>query len=118
MNKKIVAYYSILIGIAVISTWIMILHNQEIPEGRIEMSYHLVSEFIMAFLCITSGIMMIFNYKKAKYFNVLSHGMVIYSMLNAAGYYGENSNKIMMVFFSILCIFSSLIIYFNLRTNQ
>ena len=84
MKTKIVAYYSIFLGISVITMWIMILQTETPPQGRIELSFHLFSEFLMALLCLVSGILMLRNKPMSKILNILVLGMVIYSVLNAA----------------------------------
>jgi hypothetical protein len=117
MNRKVVSYYSIFIGIAVISMWIMILLNQEIPEGRTEMSYHLFSEFLMAILCILSGVLWLSDRRAGKTLNNLGLGMVMYSVLNAAGYYGERANMSMMVMFSIIFVLTTFAVILNLRVK-
>jgi hypothetical protein len=100
----IVAVYSILLGIAVIGMWTMILVQGGISEGRTEMAFHLFSEFLMAVICIVSGWMLLRNKPKARSFNIFGLGMVTCSVLNAAGYYGDRGNLMMMVFFTGLFI--------------
>jgi len=117
MNRRIVGCYSIFVGISVISMWTIILLKQEISEGRIEMFYHLFSEFLMAVLCVISGILLFFNHKIAKLLNILGLGMVIYSVLNAAGYYGERENVPMLVMFAILFLFTTSAVFLNLKSK-
>jgi len=117
MTKKILAYYSIFLGVAVITMWTIILLTQDIPEGKTELLFHLISEFIMAILCFTSGIMLIFNHKMAKAVNIMGLGMVIYSVLNASGYYGERGDLPMMLMFLILFVLTAFAIYLNLQNK-
>jgi lipopolysaccharide export LptBFGC system permease protein LptF len=117
MNRKIVSYYSIIIGFAVILMWTMILLKKEIPEGKTELLYHLSSEFLMAVLCLISGILWLSNRRIGKSLNILGLGMVIYSVLNAAGYYGERDNIPMMVMFSILFILTIIAVILNLSAK-
>ena len=104
MRNKLVASYSIFIGISVIAMWMMILANEKTPEGRIEMSFHLFSEFLMACICIMSGILLLKNNLLGKPLNIFGLGMVLYSVINAAGYYGELNNSPMMIMFVTLTI--------------
>jgi hypothetical protein len=117
MNRRIVSYYSIFVGLAVILMWTVILLRQEIPEGKIEMFYHLFSEFLMAILCVVSGILFLFNYKIAKLLNILGLGMVIYSVLNAAGYYSERENVPMILMFTILFLLTTFAVFLNLKSK-
>jgi len=117
MNRKIVSYYSIFVGISVISMWTIILLKQEVPEGKIEMSYHLFSEFLMAVLCVVSGVLFLLNIRIAKLLNILALGMVIYSVLNAAGYYGEKGDIPMLVMFTILFLITAIAVFLNLKSK-
>lgn len=117
MIRKVVSYYSIFIGVAVISMWTMILLKQEIPEGRTEMSYHLFSEFLMAAVCVLSGVLWLSERRAGKTLNTLGLGMVMYSVLNAAGYYGERDNVPMMVMFSIIFVLTTFAVILNLRAE-
>lgn len=107
-KNNLIAYYSILLGVSVLLMWIFILLNETIPEGKNEMIFHLFSELLMAVLCIVSGMMLL--KKGLQILNVAAHAMVIYSVLNAAGYYSERNEFIMTVIFLILFIISLMIL--------
>jgi len=114
MKNRIIGAYSVFLGLSLVGLWIMILLNGDIPEGRTEMSFHLTSEFLMALLAFISGILLWRDRPRARLLSVLAHGMVIYSVLNAAGYYGERSNTGMMLMFILLLLISLLICLFHL----
>src|SRR5512133_1297993 len=114
MKTRIVAYYSIFIGISVIAMWIMILLTETPPEGKTELSFHLFSEFLMALLCLVSGILLLRNNPISRLLNILGLGMVIYSVLNAAGYYGEKNENPMMILFIVLLVLTTIAIFFVL----
>jgi len=118
MKRKIVAYYSIFLGAAVISMWIMILLKQETPEGKTEMSFHLLSEFLMALFCLISGFMLITYHRRGRLLNILGLGMVLYSVLNAAGYYGERDNLAMMLMFILLSLLTAFALFLNLGIKE
>ncbi len=59
MKAKIVGYYSIFIGISVMVMWTLILLTGQPPEGKTELSFHVFSEFLMALLCLGSGILLL-----------------------------------------------------------
>jgi peptidoglycan/LPS O-acetylase OafA/YrhL len=104
MKNRIVGGYTIFIGISVIAMWIMILYGPALHEGKIELGFHLFSEFLMSIICIVSGIRLWLNKPGAKILNVCGLGMVIYSVLNAAGYYGHKGETAMLLMFIILTI--------------
>ena len=106
MKSKFIAYYSIFLGIAVLGMWIKILLLEKIPEGRIELQFHLLSEFLMAIICIGGGICILLKKKFGLQLSLIGHSMIIYSVLNAAGYYGQRQQIGMTVMFIILLIIS------------
>jgi hypothetical protein len=118
VKRKFIAWYSIFLGFSVIFLWIFILKPQTQNEGRLEMGFHLMSEFLMACFCIVSGIKMLLDHKESFLINSTAHGMVVYSVVNAAGYYGEKGNWPMTIMFlSLLCI-SLLILIINFSEKK
>lgn len=107
MRKKLLGYYSFFIGVCVTGMWIMILMNGTIPEGKTEISFHLVSEFLMAALCVISGVMLLFGHRHGKILSIGGLSMVIYSVLNAAGYYGQRNEMPMVFLFLFLLILTA-----------
>ena len=114
MKRKILAYYSIFLGLSVIAMWIMIQLNGSPQEGNIELSFHLFSEFFMAFICVYSGILLLKQNQTGRLLNLTGLGMVIYSVLNAAGYYGERGDFSIMIMFTVLMILTIIAISVNL----
>lgn len=114
MKQKIIAVYSILLAVSLVGLWIMILSGEGVPEGRTEMAFHLSSEFFMAFLSLISGILLLKDRPAGTGLNIAAHSMVIYSVLNAAGYYGERGQKGMMLMFVALLAVSLMIVGFHL----
>jgi hypothetical protein len=117
MKIKIIAYYSIFLGFSVIGLWSVILKSGSLEEGKIELSFHLFSELLMATLCILSGFKLLFRHKRAIPINILANGMIIYSVINAAGYYGERGEIIFLIMFMALVIISALIIVTHLKES-
>ena len=117
MKCRIVAYFSIITGISIMIFWIILFILNHMPEGKIQTTYLLFSEFMMAVICSVSGILMLKNSKSARSINILGLGMVIYAVLNAAGYYGETGNIALQVMFSVLFIFTSIAVLLNLKSK-
>jgi membrane protein implicated in regulation of membrane protease activity len=110
MKNRIIGIYSLVLGIAIIGMWLVILSGATLPEGRTELSFHLASEFLMATFCIVSGILVLRRKHPGRLFNMAALGMMIYSVLNAAGYYGERGEKAAMIMF-IVVAFLSLVVF-------
>ena len=118
--KKAIAIYSIIAGIAVPGLWSLILLGGNIPEGPVELGFHLYSEFLMAVVCVMGGILLLKSKPLALVAVLAGHAMVIYSTLNAAGYYGDRGENFSMIMFIVLFTFSvlSLILLCNLLGQQ
>ena len=48
VKERIIAAYSLFLGVSVLGLWTLILITGEIPEGPLEFTFHLISEILMA----------------------------------------------------------------------
>lgn len=119
MFRKVAAVYSIVIGISVLAMWSMTILTGGIKEGPIEIFFHLVSEFLMAILLLIGGIGLIRDKMYGRKIFLISNGMLLYSVLNAAGYFGQGGNMAMVIlFFAIFMISSALLLYGLMRKED
>ena len=118
--KKTIAIYSIIIGLVVPGLWSLILLGGNIHEGTVELGFHLYSEFLMAVICLMGGILLLKSRPLALDIALVGHAMVIYSAINAAGYYGARGENSIMVMLIVLFMFSviSLMFIVSLLTKQ
>lgn len=108
MIRRLEAIYSIVIGVSVIGMWSMTLMTGGISEKPIEISLHLISEFSMAILLLISGISILRGKIYGRTIFLISNGMLVYSVLNAAGYYGQRNNFAMVGMFAVIFVISSI----------
>lgn len=108
--KKAIAIFSILTGISVIAMWSVLLMKGTAEEGNIALGFHLYSEFAMAVVLLVSGFMLFGKKRFSVETNMGGLGMLVYSTLNAAGYYGQKGEQTMMIMFIILFVMSVLAI--------
>jgi hypothetical protein len=118
MKLRVIGIYSIFIGMSVIGLWLMILNNQVLPEGRTELAFHLFSEFFMATICIAGGILLLRKNRVGKPFTIIGLSMVIYSVLNAAGYYAEKHEIPMAVMFIVLFLVTASALFLMLKPEK
>jgi hypothetical protein len=118
MKNKIIGIYSTVIGIAIIVMWLIILNGQSLPETRTTLSFHLASEFLMATFCIVSGILVLRRKHPGRLLNMAALGMMIYSVLNAAGYYGDRGETAAMIMFIVLAALTLLIFRLHFPTAE
>lgn len=118
--KKAIAAFSIVTGLSVIGMWTSLLISGAATEGPVALGFHLYSEFAMAIVLLVSGIMMFGSRKDAAITNMGGLGMLVYSALNAAGYFGQKGDTGMMAFFIVIfCLaVSSICIHYLLIKKQ
>lgn len=102
MKNRLIGWFSIILGVAVMLMWVIILLNGELPEGKTELTFHLASEYLMALFCLLSGFLLLRGKRIGRRLSFVAFGMVIYSVTNAAGYYGERGEKGTMLMFMVL----------------
>lgn len=106
------------IDIKVLGMWSMTILTGGITEGLVEITFHLVSEFLMAILLLISGIGLLRGNTNGRKLFLISNGMLIYSVLNAAGYYGKGKNIGMTIMFLVFFIISSGLLLFALMRKD
>ena len=85
--------------------WAMILLTQKVQEGEIAMGFRFYAE-IPTVICLVSGVMLLKKMKFARETNMAGLAMLVYSTINAAGYYGQKGETPMMVMFIALAVVS------------
>ncbi len=101
--------YAIVIGIGILGLWTMLLLTKQVPELKTEpvsIALHLTAEIIMGILSLVSGIFLLIGFSWAAYFFILAMGLVIYAVINAAGYYGQRRQWSFVIMFGIILIAS------------
>lgn len=115
MKTKIIGYYSIFLAIAIIGYWIMTLSSERYPEGKIEITFHVFSEILMASICLLSGIFLLKNIKLGRNMSIIGFSMILYSVLNAAGYFGERNELTLTIMFLFLFLITSIALIIQLK---
>ncbi|RLE01620.1 MAG: hypothetical protein DRJ13_06680 [Bacteroidetes bacterium] len=108
--EKLSAIYLLTVGVSVLILWTIILSSGEIVEGPIEFSFHLFSEILMAVTCILAGMIFLRNRSSSRKMCIAGHSLIIYSVLNAAGYYAQTGSYAMPVVFIALFLISMIFV--------
>ncbi len=109
--KKFTAIYSIILGVGIIGLWAMLISTGNVPEFETEpaaIAFHLTAEFSMGVLSLLSGIMLIAKKKYSSLLYLVSSGLVIYAVINSAGYYANLNQWGMVVMFMVVLVISAL----------
>ena len=109
--------YAIIIGLGIIGLWLMLYLTNQIPELKTEpvaIKFHITAEMIMGILSLLSGIFLLVGLSWAPYFFILAMGLVIYAVINSAGYYGQKKQWSFVIMFGIILIASFSLVLFNI----
>ena len=103
------AYYSIFIGIMIITQWIFFILTGNVPEFTTafwEIIFHIIVEFLTAFILLITGWRMITKRKYAIQGNLVAQGMLIYSVINSSGYFVQQGQWIFIIMFVAILVLS------------
>ena len=74
-------------------------------------AFHLAAEFLTAIMLIISGILLLRTHRMGKQIFFISIGMVIYAMVNSAGYFAQSGDWIFVIMFGVLLALASASVY-------
>ena len=109
--------YAMIIGIGIIGLWTMLLLTKQVPELKTEpvaIKFHITAEMLMGILSLLSGIFLLIGLSWASYFFILAMGLVIYAVINSAGYYGQRKQWSFVIMFGIILIASVSLVIMNI----
>jgi len=70
---------------------------------------------LLAIVLIISGIGLLRKSKRAEKLFLVAMGLLLYSVINAAGYYGQNGDWVMVGMFSVVSLVSILFTVFSFK---
>jgi hypothetical protein len=109
--------YAIIIGIGIIGLWTMLLRTKQVPESKTEpiaIRFHIAAEMVMGILSLISGIFLLIGLSWAYFLFILAMGLVIYAVINSAGYYGQRKQWPFVIMFGIILIASVSLVILNI----
>ncbi|MFX1424871.1 MAG: hypothetical protein ACFFBE_00340 [Promethearchaeota archaeon] len=111
--ETIASIYTIIIGIAMLCMWIFLLGKKEVPElatKPTQISFHLIAEFLTSVMLVIGGIGLFTDQSWGITIFYISIGMVLYSTINAAGFYGQLKDWPMFIMLLVFTMVSLLIV--------
>lgn len=109
--KKVVAGYSIFVGLCMIVMWIMFYCTEGIPElstKPAEIGLHITGEMITALLLIIGGYAIFTKRSWGLQVYSVSMGMLLYTLIVSPGYYVQKGEFLFVIMFSVLLFLSVL----------
>ena len=109
--------YAIIIGAGIIGLWAMLVRTKQVPELKTEpvaIKFHIAAEMTMGILSLMSGVFLLIGVSWAPYFFILAQGLVIYAVINSAGYYGQKKQWPFVIMFGVILIASASLAILNI----
>jgi hypothetical protein len=109
--------FSIVIGISIIGLWTMLYLTNQIPElktERVAIGFHITAEITMGVLSLLSGFFLLIGLSWAPSFFMLAMGLIVYAVINSAGYYVQKKQWAFVIMFGIILIISVSLVILNI----
>lgn len=97
--------YGITVGVLIFAQWIFFLLTAHIPElnkAPLEIVFHLAAEFMTSMVLIVGGISVLRRKPWAPRLYYLASGMLIYAVINSAGYFVQLGQWPLAAMFAVL----------------
>jgi hypothetical protein len=107
--RRIAISYSISVGVLMIAMWLFFIFTGNVPEFKTipySISLHLFDEFATAIMLIAGGAGLIKKARWATHVHLISMGMLFYTIIVSPGYYLDQGQIYISVFFGVLLVFS------------
>jgi hypothetical protein len=109
LRNRVFGVLSILVGLIMLSWWGFAITTDQIPElytEPVDVYLHLSAEFLTALLLVLGGIGVIYQTAWGRTVHVFSLGMVLYAVIQAAGYYAQRGEFIFVGIFALIAVFA------------
>jgi hypothetical protein len=113
MKYRAIAYYCIVVGALMAIQWLFFLATGNVPELETEplaIAFHLVAELATAIALILAGVGLLRRVRWALPVSLAALGMLLYTVINSAGYFAEQGVWAMVAMFGVLLILTLLAI--------
>lgn len=107
VDNRVRAVYVIIVGMFMGGFWLMLYLTGGIPELRtvpIEIGYHLAAEVLTAVMLVTAGFGLLRGPYWVERLYPVALGMLLYTVINSAGYYAQLEDLVMVGMFTVLTI--------------
>ena len=115
---RLIGLYAAGVGLAMIVMWTAIYLAGDIPElatAPLEIGAHLLAEGVTALALLLSGLGVWRGVEGAGAGLLAALGMLLYTVINSAGYYAELGNSAMVGMFTVLSLTTLLALGFLLK---
>ena len=105
------AIFAIAVGLMMIGQWTLTIARGQVPgpeddavagRGRVEMTFHWIAEFVTAIALILGGLGLIMKWGAGVELFLVAAGMLIYAVVNSAGYFAQQRQWPPVVMFGLI----------------
>ncbi len=103
----VAAFFNVIVGLIIIYQWFISLRKEDVPEMDTSpktILTHTIAEMVTALTLIMSGIFLLQEKGKGYLLYLLSTGMLIYTIINSAGYFWDKKNYTVVIVFGALLV--------------
>ena len=108
------AAFATVVGISMLGMWLVFLITRQVPEWDskpVETSLHITAEVLTAFALIAAGAGLFLRQIWAKDIYLFSMGMLLYSVIQASGYFAQQGR---FTYLSMFAVFAMLAVIFTI----
>ena len=121
--RRTIAIYSIFVGIAMLGIWIVQLATGQAPElqtAPIEIAMAITADWLTAIMLLVIGVGLLSKCNWAYKLYFFAFGMLTYSVVISAGYFGQLGNTMFVVLFAVLFVLGAIFIIPNIlqKSNE
>ncbi|KAB1187762.1 MULTISPECIES: hypothetical protein [Haloferax] len=101
--ERVVAVYALVVGVSILGLWVVLVQTEQVGALRTEpfsMFTHLVAEGLTAVALLGAGIGLVRQTDWARPLSLVAFGMLLYTVINSAGYYAQLGEIAAMMVFS------------------
>jgi peptidoglycan/LPS O-acetylase OafA/YrhL len=112
--RRIAAVYAMLVGAAVIGLWTALLLAGDVPEletSPLEIRYHLAAELLTGVTLVASGAGLWRGRRWAERTFTIALGMLLYTVINSAGYYADLGEATLVGLFTALTALTVVLVW-------
>lgn len=109
--RRIASIYAIITGLGIIGVWVMLLTTGNDPQLQNELetiplsiTMAIVSDVLTGIALVTGGIGLLMSREWSIKVFLLSMGFLFYSVINAAGFYGQRGDIAFVIMFAVIFI--------------
>lgn len=105
--KRFAGWFGIVVALALMGMWLVLLREGRVADvytAPVALMFHLVAEGLTALVLLLSGVGLLLGAQVAPPGYRVGIGMLLYSLLEGAGYFAERGEWPFIVLFAVIAV--------------